>query len=307
LQSYPAQALGGLVFIYMGPPPAPALPRWDVLVWTDGHRKLQRQPVLNCNWLQPQENSADVTHTYFLHSHALYTQGNRDRGTMRLYRPFKQYGFQPFEWGQIKGWQYGANDEWPAERAAGNPLIFPNILRNIGGGAHDMHWRVPVDDTHTLVFVVHFDPNQPSSSPAELENPPLEDHPPQYLPDGRHAMNTFWAHDRMAWETQGRIVNRGREHLGASDRGIILFRQMLKDQIERVRQGLDPLGVIREPDHDIIELPMWIVDDSGTTGEQFASQAGIRKIGQSMSDYFDERQEWFEVPDGPARRPGTLT
>lgn len=115
-------------------------------------------------------------------------------------------------------------------------------------------------------------------------------------------MDSFWGQDRMAWETQGGITDRGREHLGASDRGIILFRQMLKDQIERVQQGLDPLGVMREP-HDIIELPMWIVDDQGVSGEEFAAQAGIGKIGQPMSEYLDERQECFEVPEGAARRP----
>ncbi len=303
LTAYPAQALGGLVFAYMGPPPAPTLPRWDVLVWTDGRRIMHRQEVLNCNWLQAQENSADVTHTYFLHSHALYRQGQRDRGVMRLYRPFERYGFQPFEWGLLKGWQYGPNELWPAERAAGNPLIFPNMLRNIGY-AHDMHWRVPVDDTHTLIFVVRFEPGVSPASPDDAVVPPIEDHPPQYLPDGRHRMDTFYSQDRMAWETQGRIVDRSKEHLGASDRGIILFRQMLLEQIKRVQRGEDPIGIIRGPGPEVIELPMWIVDDTGLTGDAFAAQAGLPKIGQPMSQYWDERQEWFEVPDGAARRPG---
>src|SRR5262249_13964037 len=44
LGAYAARALGGLVFVYLGPEPAPVLPPWDVLVWTDGHRLLRRQP-----------------------------------------------------------------------------------------------------------------------------------------------------------------------------------------------------------------------------------------------------------------------
>ena len=32
LKSYPVQELGGLVFAYLGPEPAPLLPRWDYLV-----------------------------------------------------------------------------------------------------------------------------------------------------------------------------------------------------------------------------------------------------------------------------------
>lgn len=306
LKAYPAQALGGLVFIYLGPPPAPILPRWDVLAWTDGQRKAMSQEPLACNWLQAQENASDVTHTYFLHSHVLYELGDRSNTVMRLYRPFERFGFQPFEWGQIKGWQYSADGGVPAELAAGNPLIFPNMVRTIEHPWHAMHWRVPIDDTHTLVFWMGFQPDTDGPStdratPEELENPPFEQHPPQKRPDGRYVRELFWAQDRMAWETQGPILDRMREHLGASDRGIILFRQMLKDQIERVQRGQDALGVIREPVGDVIELPMWIVDDRGKKGEEFAAQHGMSKLGQVMSSYFDERQEWFDVPEGAAR------
>lgn len=294
LRAYPAQAVGGLIFIYMGPTPAPVLPRWDFLVWTNGRRTIERQPALNCNWLQPMENTADVTHTYFLHGHTLYTQGRRDRALMRLYRPFEKYGFQPFELGQVKAWHYGPTEQWPAVFEVGNMLIFPNILRF----AYSMHWRVPLDDTHTHVFTVTFDPNVPPASPEELENPPMTDHPPQYRDDGRHSTRTIWGQDRMAWETQGRITDRRKEHLGGSDRGILMLRQMLKDQIERVQQGLDPIGVIRDPENEIVELPL----------DQYmeVARTGVAATGGPMYDYLDDRQVWFEVPDGAARRPGTF-
>jgi 5,5'-dehydrodivanillate O-demethylase len=59
----------------------------------------------------------------------------------------------------------------------------------------------------------------------------------------------------MAWETQGPITDRRREHLGASDRGIVMFRKLLKEQIEIVRSGGDPMGVIRDPaKNKIIEI-----------------------------------------------------
>src|SRR5262249_741202 len=97
-------------------------------------------------------------------------------------------------------------------------------------------------------------------------------------------------------------------HLGASDRGVVLFRQMLRQQIERVQQGLDPLGIIRDPECKLVELPMWIVaDDNLAQGEEFAAQAALAKLGQSMSAYFDEREGWFDVPEGAARKPGTLS
>jgi len=54
----------------------------------------------------------------------------------------------------------------------------------------------------------------------------------------------------MAWETQGPVANRSGEHLGESDRGIILFRKLLRDQIRAVQNGEDPIGVTRDHKHD---------------------------------------------------------
>ena len=60
--------LGGLVFAYMGPLPAPALPRWDLYVWPNAIRQIAVN-VLDCNWLQCQENTADPTHSVWAHGH----------------------------------------------------------------------------------------------------------------------------------------------------------------------------------------------------------------------------------------------
>ena len=83
-----------------------------------------------------------------------------------------------------------------------------------------------------------------------------------------------------------------------------MFRQMIREQIEQVAKGNDPLGVMRGTDPGTIELPMWIVDDNGPTSEEFAKKTGMAKAGQPMSQFMDERQVWFEVPEGAARHPG---
>ena len=53
--------------------------------------------------------------------------------------------------------------------------------------------------------------------------------------------------DMMAWLTQGPISDRTAEHLGTSDRGVILFGSCDVEQMEKVARGEDPLGVIRDP------------------------------------------------------------
>ncbi|HEX6513384.1 MAG TPA: Rieske 2Fe-2S domain-containing protein, partial [Chloroflexota bacterium] len=98
--AYPVQELGGLLFIYMGPQPAPLLPRWDVLVRKDGSRALEMHPVLEANWLQPQENAVDTTHTYYLHGEMMRRKGI-DAGQYYL-RPIEGYEFEPCEWGIVK-------------------------------------------------------------------------------------------------------------------------------------------------------------------------------------------------------------
>jgi 5,5'-dehydrodivanillate O-demethylase len=302
-KAYPVEQLAGMLFVYMGPQPAPLLPRWDLLVWTDGRRKLMRQEVLDCNWLQIQENTADVTHLYFLHAHMMYTRGVWDRGVERLYRPFERYGFQPFEWGLLKSWRYAPGITLPAEKAAGQPLVFPNILRSNEYPWHAMHWRVPIDDTHTEVYWAGFLPGEPYASTEELESPPIDEHPPQ-KPGGEYDLDSFFGQDRMAWETQGDIMNRSSEHLGASDRGIVMYRQMLREQIERVRQGLEPMALVRDPAQNaIINLPAWLIDtqEMGLSTEEFCARVGMQKVGQPMSEYFDDRQEWFEVAGDAAR------
>jgi hypothetical protein len=58
--------------------------------------------------------------------------------------------------------------------------------------------------------------------------------------------------DAMAWETQGAITDRSEERLGVGDEGIIVFRKLLREQIEAVRHGRDPLGVMRRADQDAV-------------------------------------------------------
>ena len=61
--------------------------------------------------------------------------------------------------------------------------------------------------------------------------------------------------DEVAQQTQG-SAERGflpdfeKWHLGTSDSGMMLNKQVWRDQVELVKQGLDPVGVIREPTED---------------------------------------------------------
>jgi phenylpropionate dioxygenase-like ring-hydroxylating dioxygenase large terminal subunit len=70
-----AQELGGMVWVYVGPRPAPLLPRYDVYVM-DGQRDVGHA-MLPCNWLQIMENAVDPHHVEWLHGRYFEFLGNR--------------------------------------------------------------------------------------------------------------------------------------------------------------------------------------------------------------------------------------
>jgi 5,5'-dehydrodivanillate O-demethylase len=169
-----------------------------------------------------------------------------------------------------------------------HPLLFPTVLRHVApydegrSQRHNLQIRVPVDDRHTQVFRVNFVPSKTESAPPEvpvswrftaLKNGPRE-----------YKMNMVPAQDSMAWETQGAITDRTEERLGAGDEGIIMLRKLLREQIEIVRRGGEPMGLVRDPEKNrMIELE--VVNDriglhepyseSGCAGSTFKVQGSM--------------------------------
>ena len=220
------------------------------------------------------------------------------KGGDYYYRPLEEYGFQPFEFGLIKTWRYAAGGQLGPENAGGNPLILPNALRQQSGPWHNMHWRVPIDDTRTNIIVLNFRRNADGHPEEQPEFPPVE-FTPEVLPNGEYAMNSFFGQDKMAWETQGAVFDRTREHLGASDRGIALVRKMLLEQIRVVQEGGDPMGLIRDPERNrVVELPGWFIMESDGVMEARGAASRDLVSGEGL---VDERHEMFEVPLGAAR------
>jgi 5,5'-dehydrodivanillate O-demethylase oxygenase subunit len=250
--AYPVEVLGGLIFAYLGPEPKPLLPQWDVLVWENGRRWIVKESIIDCNWLQPMENSVDPAHLFWLH-------GDTAHLAPRVKQYAEEHEFIPFEFGIKKRRTSLPVGTGEAPLVDEHPLLFPTTLRHVAphedgkGHRHNLQIRVPVDDTHTQVFRVNFVPSNVEKSPAEVQVPfrysQLKKGPREY------DMRMVSAQDSMAWETQGALTDRTQERLGVGDEGIILFRKMLKEQIENVQNGLDPIGMIRDPQRNqIIEL-----------------------------------------------------
>ena len=247
-KAYPVQVYIGLVWAYMGPQPVPPMTRYDTLFRKDGHRSIRVHPVLDCNWFQAMENSMDPAHLQVLHQEFI-GGGRQPVSTTRGYTDdVEGFEFYTTDYGLMKKRTYknGSVDE--------HPVCFPSILRQ----GQSTQFRTPIDDEHTMHIHVNFRVTGDGSEPPDAFDPPIEVMEPYKLPadklypEAKFQLQHVIPQDHMAWETQGPIANRGIEHLSYSDRGVVLLRRVMKEQIERVQRGDDPMGVQRDPDHAMI-------------------------------------------------------
>ena len=152
-------------------------------------------------------------------------------------------GFERFEHGVIKRRVTAGIDETHPDWQTGHPIVFPYTLKIGGGeGAHRFLLRVPIDDEHTwyVRYTTTVHPAGTDVPVQEFGSIPVEEHP-LYDEKGRLVSTDVPGQDQMTWVAQGRIVDRTRENLGATDAGIILFRKVMEENLRIVgrRQGPD--------------------------------------------------------------------
>ena len=262
-RAYPTRELGGLVFAYMGPQPAPVLPRFDTLVRTDGTRSAAVARTIACNYLQIVENSMDPVHLPFVHGESIkvwaavpeFTVEETEFGMRQIqYRP----GPTPAE-------QYVRSVYYmlPISRMVGIPaseddFSTPTTIRTI--------WAVPIDDTNTIEFEVRFQASvngrkldyKFESSPADFDVT-LEVPFHQYRGAGQPRLaypKFFGAQDQLMQLSQGPIAKREREHLRSSDRGVLMVRKLLSQAIRDVQAGKDPRGLLRGRPDEVVTFDL---------------------------------------------------
>jgi len=238
--AYKAQEIAGFVFAYIGPDPAPLLPNYDLFSREDGERHIGAGHDY-CNWLQRAENSVDQTHLVALHA--------PEYPHMALKRP-------------VIGWEktvYGAKISMHVpgvSKPKFSHWIFPSHTRHTTARIgripdHAIRFRVPVDDTNTKTFWLRFYPygEGDKDKPLVVRTVGFENDQPGVY---KRVEDGWWGiassdQDRVAQESQGLIYDRTKEHLGASDEGVILLREMIKASIDATLHGNDPIWTLRDP------------------------------------------------------------
>jgi 5,5'-dehydrodivanillate O-demethylase len=259
--AYPVEELGGLLFAYLGPQPAPLLPRFAEFTWANCVRSVGRHDI-PCNWLQCMENSADPVHTEWLHGQLHEFRHEKEGVKTAIAHKHDRIAFDEFPYGLVKRRLYEGQSETAEDWTVGHPIVFPNILLvGSGGGlwkAHTFQIRVPIDDENTAHWWYHaYVPPQGMTPREEYLNRAPYYEPVLKTPDGEYDLEMIDAQDIMAWVTQGEIADRTRENLAASDTGVVAYRRMLLRELEKIERGEDPIGTIRDPaNNGPISLPI---------------------------------------------------
>ena len=249
VKSYPVEEKGGLLWAYMGPLPAPLVPTWEPFLWKNGFAQIVISEI-PCNWFQCQENSIDPVHFEWMHRN----WSIRLRGETGPYAPrHLKLAFDEFDYGHVYRRVTEDGSEQDPLWTVGRVCLWPNALFT---GSH-FEWRVPIDDTTTLSVTWHFSRVPNEQEPYVQGTIPTWHGPIKDALTGKWITSHVMNQDFVAWLGQGDIADRTKEHLGTSDRGVIMIRKRYLDDIEAMARGEDPKAVIRDPQiNERIDLPI---------------------------------------------------
>jgi len=293
--AYPVQEMGGMLFAYMGPQPQPLLPRWDGFV-AQGTIRIMGRTILPINWLQIMENSLDPVHTEWLHGHHYEFLKEQEGIKVAISTRHLKIDFKEFEYGMTKHRLLEGHSEDGDDWKVGHPIVFPNMLA-VGNGDeksryYSFQMRVPVDDTHTMhLWFNAYVPPKDVEVPKHLLDKVHTYEVPFMDDKGEFIVDNVDGQDMMAWISQGAIADRSLENLGATDKGIVMYRRMLKREMQKVQAGIDPMGIVRDSArNERIDLPNEKKkhhNSDGFTSFMMRTHAKYSPIANDLSKLFE--------------------
>jgi hypothetical protein len=293
-----------LIFAYLASGQPPSFPKLAGLQVAEEQRWASKV-YQDCNYLQANEGNLDQVHVSFLHRlPAPGVEGVAVSGTSkrnyeltiedtapRVDLERTTWGFREYVTRNAPEGEFLKVEAFVLPNAA----VFPGVTG--GRGGFQMHWHVPIDDvSHWKFMLVHSD-SRPLDRDAVNrgligENEFGSDfrsrrnRANRYLQD-RNEMRSyptagfgraFEVHDTWAVESAGPIQDRSKEHLGYSDRSVILLRRVMGEVIAAVQRGEEPptVGAAETGDaSDIISIAG--VVPAGTDGPTYLREQIIAR------------------------------
>lgn len=274
-RSYPVQERNGIIFAYLGGGTPPAFADLDCFLAPQTHAFAFKGHI-ECNWLQALEVGIDPAHASFLHrfeedEDPSGAYGKQFRSTsadsdIPMTKIMREHNRPHIE---VESTDCGLrlialrkiSDQQTHVRVTN--LVFPHaFVIPLSDEMTITQWHVPMDDESCYWYAIFTSFGEPVDH-EEMRNQRLKLYT---LPDYKSRKNrsnnygfdpeeqrnqTYTGmgedinvHDQWAIESQGRIQDRTREHLGQSDKAIIAYRKLLVQSIEQAQQGASPIMVL---------------------------------------------------------------
>jgi len=253
---YPVEERYGFVFAYLGPlEKKPVLPRYDNLenirpgekLWCSlggfgatGDASLNVVPY---SWLHMNDNVMDPFHVQVLHSTFSVVQFVPQFALMPKVDFF--YAEHGVCYTAVRTLDTGQEVDRISTWLMPNIMSVPDVQLRPGHSA-GISWVVPVDDSHYVQAMVSKIPEGVNFRGMMFNGKTwgemsAEDH--QRTPG-----------DYEAQAGQGPISLHSEEHLVTSDRGIMMQRRLLMQQMEVVGKGGDPVGVSFDRESALVKI-----------------------------------------------------
>ncbi len=290
--AYPVHEWQGLLFAYMGPvATVPRFPEYDTVTFPPDNTVVPFRMNLPCNWVQIVENGADPIHNAYLHAIVAGQQFSPAFKVLpQLDFPETPIGFLSMATRKVGDFVFVR----ASDIALPNVGQFPNGANqvkheNLGVRPFLTRWAVAVDDRNS--FYIGLAHVNSYNDPAAKMKP--GDFGVDKIPfigqtgDRPYEERQQEPGDYDAVASQGAIANRKAEHLGAADRGVVLFRRMLGNAIRSVAAGETPEvprlyaeGAVRTYGHEaVVRVPA----DAGLDDPAALAAFG-RKVARASID-----------------------
>ncbi len=245
--AYPVRQACGLIFAYLGSPErTPAFSFYDTFSHPHGNRIANYKMFYPCSWLQICENAADPIHNAYLHA---ISSG------LQFSAPFREPPALDYVETPIGFLSMATRRVGDFVFIRSSDVALPNFGQFAGGSnpatdesffiaAYTTRWVTPIDDHNAFyIGIRHINERNPSAVLRGLD-------PSQF---GVGRMGLIGQTDDRPYEerqrepgdydacvSQGMVANRRAEHLGTTDRGIVMLRRMLARGIDAVETGEEP-------------------------------------------------------------------
>jgi phthalate 4,5-dioxygenase len=271
--SYPVQEQGGLIFAYLGPDQAnpPPLPKYKALADSAGQRSLEATRVYDYNWFNFIENGADPVHFSTLH------RADSNDGTWRSWffnhKDIPHFDAVETPYGmKVVSRKPGpsADTEYVDEKSFALPSIlqigdtefthFRQPREALSGGSHNAHimFVTPNDDHRFTLFTVnHYTGSDPEFFQKLSPSRKIEAEAGKQPYDQRR-YSPFRGNVRtedIACQGTQPMLDRRKEQLATSDKGVILIRKIILNAIRSVQENHAPKGVLpADRAHELVSI-----------------------------------------------------